>query len=1071
LPLAVFVPAALNDLSVDVSVGSPAQGAIFYRGATVWNALAAGTNGQVLTSGGAAANPSWTTLPADTDTLATLTDVTLSGTAQGDLLYRGASAWNNLAHGTAGQLLQSGGAAANPSWVTPAVDTDTFAALTDVTLTTPAQGDVYYRNAAGNVVNLAPGTSGQFLKTQGAAANPLWASLPADTDTFAALTDVSLTTPAQGDVYYRNAAGNVVNLAPGTSGQVLQTGGAAANPSWLTLPVDTDTLATLTDVSLTAVAQGDVLYRGAATWNNLAHGVTGQVLSTNGAGANPSWINAPNPAPDLILTRAGAANPADPKYFTITAGADTALAAGVEANDILWSLARTQQFATGALATQRAFVITAPTYAFVGASTITNAATVHVVGAPVAGTNATITNGAALWVQGQVCFGSLITGTSLASLTLAPGQSNTTPTCLLVQPGAGTALTASVEAIDVQLAFARTVQWATGALTTQRAFWVRQPTYAFVGASTLTNAATVAIEGAPVAGTNATLTNSYALWIQTGAVQIGSQAVNAVMAVGKAVDNAITPAPLLAVKTAADTAITAGTEASGIVFDLSASRQWATGALALQRELRIQPPTYAFVGASTITNAVTVAIEGAPVAGTNATITNPTALRVLTGSDAGIGLLIQANSGTQSGDLVRVMSSAGGSLFRVNAIGETGIGAAPVGTWRLRISQAASAPASFGLRSDITTSDPANNNCASLFFGHNINHPTGTITNAYGAWGYCTNNSASVSNPVTYELQAFYGLARQSASGIVDTATCFGGYMTHDPSTGTVNNWQGFYSSGAIGANNTVGALAHFQAHGMTPGAGTVITTQYAFYVDNALTGATTNYGLYTTGATPSYIGGNLGIGQTTATARLHLPAGSAAASTAPLKLATGPLLTTTEAGTFEFLTPTFACTPVATRRALCLSSDSITANTTVANTVTETTLFTGTVAANEMAAGKRFRATLAGRYSGLGTDNWTMRFKMGGTTFLTLTSTAAVVTNGLFSAEFTVTCRTTGAAGTVIGNAWAIANNGLLSSADTGTHTVDTTAAENLTVTLQWSAASASDTLTLTEATLELLD
>ncbi len=55
-------------------------------------------------------------VPADTDSLAALTDVSLSGTAQGDLLYRGASAWNNLAHGTSGQVLITGGAAANPSW-------------------------------------------------------------------------------------------------------------------------------------------------------------------------------------------------------------------------------------------------------------------------------------------------------------------------------------------------------------------------------------------------------------------------------------------------------------------------------------------------------------------------------------------------------------------------------------------------------------------------------------------------------------------------------------------------------------------------------------------------------------------------------------------------------------------------------------------------------------------------------------------------------------------------------------------------------------------------------------------
>lgn len=39
---------------------------------------------------------------------------------------------------------------------------------------------------------------------------------------------------------------------------------------------------------------------------------------------------------------------------------------------------------------------------------------------------------------------------------------------------------------------------------------------AFGGASTVTNAATLAISGAPAAGTNATITNPYALWVESG---------------------------------------------------------------------------------------------------------------------------------------------------------------------------------------------------------------------------------------------------------------------------------------------------------------------------------------------------------------------------------------------------------------------------------------------------------------------------------------------------------------------------------------------------------------------------
>jgi hypothetical protein len=58
--------------------------------------------------------------------------------------------------------------------------------------------------------------------------------------------------------------------------------------------------------------------------------------------------------------------------------------------------------------------------------------------------------------------------------------------------------------------------WATGALTTQREVLITQPTYSFVGGSTITDAATVGIEGVPIESTNATITNSHALLIQSG---------------------------------------------------------------------------------------------------------------------------------------------------------------------------------------------------------------------------------------------------------------------------------------------------------------------------------------------------------------------------------------------------------------------------------------------------------------------------------------------------------------------------------------------------------------------------
>lgn len=69
---------------------------------------------------------------------------------------------------------------------------------------------------------------------------------------------------------------------------------------------------------------------------------------------------------------------------------------------------------------------------------------------------------------------------------------------------------------------------------------------------------------------------------------------------------------------------TASTEVNGLVY-ASATLTWATGAITTQREIWDKAQTYAFAGASVITNAYTRYIDS-PIAGTNATITNSWAL-------------------------------------------------------------------------------------------------------------------------------------------------------------------------------------------------------------------------------------------------------------------------------------------------------------------------------------------------------------------------------------------------------------------------------------------------------------
>jgi hypothetical protein len=103
-------------------------------------------------------------------------------------------------------------------------------------------------------------------------------------------------------------------------------------------------------------------------------------------------------------------------------------------------------------------------------------------------------------------------------VTLMAAGTGAQQSVMTITSAAHTALTASTEYIDNNFNNARTVQFATGAKTLQRSALFQAPTYSAVAASTFTDSATVAITGAPIGGTNATLTNSHALLISAGAL-------------------------------------------------------------------------------------------------------------------------------------------------------------------------------------------------------------------------------------------------------------------------------------------------------------------------------------------------------------------------------------------------------------------------------------------------------------------------------------------------------------------------------------------------------------------------
>lgn len=103
-------------------------------------------------------------IPTDAAGMSALLD--LLGAARGDVIYRGPTLWTVLAPGANHSILQTGGAAGDPSWETMSAALDRISAT---------QGSIIYRNATGWVA-LTPGTLGYVLTTAGAGDNPQWAA-------------------------------------------------------------------------------------------------------------------------------------------------------------------------------------------------------------------------------------------------------------------------------------------------------------------------------------------------------------------------------------------------------------------------------------------------------------------------------------------------------------------------------------------------------------------------------------------------------------------------------------------------------------------------------------------------------------------------------------------------------------------------------------------------------------------------------------------------------------------------------------------------------------------------------
>lgn len=275
---------------------------------------------------------------------------------------------------------------------------------------------------------------------------------------------------------------------------------------------DTSSSGTVTNVTVHAFATPTLAASSSTTFT---HAPTLYVAGPPTAGSNVTltnayafWVDAGNTRLDGMLSVGTGAAPA----ATIHAGGNVS-AAQWATNGIGLRLAAatyTDTSSSGTVAAQVAYAFATPTFAASSSTTYSDASTLYVAAAPSAGTNVTITRGWALYVAAGRVF---INGSGLSL--------NTTNTLGLIEMAAsltGAAWGASGRVLRLAPNI-MTDTSSSGTVAIASVNGLGGGTFAASSVTTYTDAATLYIGNVPGAGTNVTITNPWALWVDAGNVR------------------------------------------------------------------------------------------------------------------------------------------------------------------------------------------------------------------------------------------------------------------------------------------------------------------------------------------------------------------------------------------------------------------------------------------------------------------------------------------------------------------------------------------------------------------------
>jgi hypothetical protein len=249
--------------------------------------------------------------------------------------------------------------------------------------------------------------------------------------------------------------------------------------------------------------------------------------------------------------------------------------------------------------------VMSPVMTAAGAATVTSAANLYVENAPSAGGSITLTNAYALWVDD---------GATRLDGTLSVDGATDLDTVAFDS----TATVASAGGADwngFAVGGTCTVTGTTGTDKLSGANYAQPTITSADGGVTITDAATVRIADAPLAAGTATLTNTYALWVDGGKTRL-----DGILSVDGATD-----LDTVDVDTSATVASAAGANWDGVKADGTLTVT-GTDTITKAAQVAIMSPVMTAAGAATVTSAANLYVEAAPSSGGAITLTSAYAI-------------------------------------------------------------------------------------------------------------------------------------------------------------------------------------------------------------------------------------------------------------------------------------------------------------------------------------------------------------------------------------------------------------------------------------------------------------